>query len=314
MLPQRPPTSKDDPRYIPLSNETLHQQGRRNSFLLHHLPPPVPSHTSPRLFYPPSPGFRDAPSPSGGHTQPQSWAQSRPTSRHRWSPSIPTPMDAASTRLPSLADLPRRASAPGWEEPSPGSYRSYGARGSLSHPRFPPAPAPLITPTYNSNPAPSTIHSPGDTPSPASAEHREPSAGAEGTPHRKKKRRMALSCAECAKRKQKCSKETPCQHCVARRVPELCVSYSRSAVPPKSAGAGLKTEMPGGLTGGVKPGDSLQATTGARQPSTLPTLSVRVGRLEAMLSAVVNRVDGLEGKALTDWRISQSRQIKIPLL
>jgi hypothetical protein len=37
----------------------------------------------------------------------------------------------------------------------------------------------------------------------------------------------------------------------------------------------------------------------------LPTLSVRVGRLEAMVNAMINRVGGLEGKALSDWRISE---------
>ena len=42
-----------------------------------------------------------------------------------------------------------------------------------------------------------------------------------------------------------------------------------------------------------------------RQPGMLPTLSVRVARIEALLNAVVNKVDGLEGKALSDWRISE---------
>ncbi|KAL1410133.1 hypothetical protein Q8F55_004136 [Vanrija albida] len=38
-----------------------------------------------------------------------------------------------------------------------------------------------------------------------------------------KKKRISLSCAQCAKRKQKCNREYPCQHCLARKVPELCV-------------------------------------------------------------------------------------------
>ncbi|ORX36464.1 fungal-specific transcription factor domain-domain-containing protein [Kockovaella imperatae] len=60
-----------------------------------------------------------------------------------------------------------------------------------------------------------------------------------------KKKRISLSCAQCeskalhplctdyadvlfpgAKRKQKCNREFPCQHCIARKVPELCVPYN----------------------------------------------------------------------------------------
>ncbi|KAK1920862.1 fungal-specific transcription factor domain-containing protein [Papiliotrema laurentii] len=41
-----------------------------------------------------------------------------------------------------------------------------------------------------------------------------------------KKKRVSLSCAQCAKRKQKCNREFPCQHCIARKVPELCVPYN----------------------------------------------------------------------------------------
>lgn len=49
---------------------------------------------------------------------------------------------------------------------------------------------------------------------------------------------------------------------------------------------------------------AITAAGGSRPPSMLPTLSVRVSRIEALLNAVVNRVGGLEGKALSDWRIS----------
>ncbi|WVN87249.1 uncharacterized protein L203_102426 [Cryptococcus depauperatus CBS 7841] len=46
-----------------------------------------------------------------------------------------------------------------------------------------------------------------------------------GQPQPQKKKRISLSCAQCTKRKQKCNREFPCQHCVARKVPELCVPY-----------------------------------------------------------------------------------------
>jgi hypothetical protein len=38
---------------------------------------------------------------------------------------------------------------------------------------------------------------------------------------------------------------------------------------------------------------------------TLPTLSVRMARVEDLLNAMVNRVPGVEGRALDAWRISK---------
>lgn len=162
---------------------------------------------------------------------------------------------------------------------------------------------------------------------------------------KKKKRRVALSCAECAKRKQKCNRETPCQHCVARRVPELCVPYTRVGSPPPRSNkkadnssnsnrlpqevdqlatehtpnhgrgssvreASVATSAVAAAVAGGNPAEvanaamAITAAGGSRPPSMLPTLSVRVSRIEALLNAVVNRVGGLEGKALSDWRIS----------
>jgi hypothetical protein len=117
----------------------------------------------------------------------------------------------------------------------------------------------------------------------------------DGPSGKKKKRRVALSCAECAKRKQRCNRETPCQHCVARRVPELCVPYTRVGSPPPRGKEIVKE---------VKSEEGKEMPVVTRQPGMLPTLSVRVARIEALLNAVVNKVDGLEGKALSDWRIS----------
>ncbi|WWC86725.1 uncharacterized protein L201_001603 [Kwoniella dendrophila CBS 6074] len=190
---------------------------------------------------------------------------------------------------------------------------------------------PLLNSTNNNNsnkhPAPSTTKD-DDT--------GNGNSNNDGQPTKKKKRRVALSCAECAKRKQKCNRETPCQHCVARRVPELCVPYSRPATPP--GGKNLKNDD----TSSAKPSprdnsnnikkendnnnSSSQTNTPTQQPppnsstivsrppSMLPTISVRVARLEAMVNAMVNRVDGVEGKALRDWRINHAPATSPPPL
>ncbi|KIJ70514.1 hypothetical protein HYDPIDRAFT_105263 [Hydnomerulius pinastri MD-312] len=47
------------------------------------------------------------------------------------------------------------------------------------------------------------------------------------SPHAKKARtRVSFSCGECHRRKQKCDRQIPCSHCVARKVPELCKAYT----------------------------------------------------------------------------------------
>jgi hypothetical protein len=72
------------------------------------------------------------------------------------------------------------------------------------------------------------------------------------------------------------------------------VPYSRVSSPPLRNKADNKE-----LKGEDGKGDAAP-----RIPTALPTLSVRVARIEALLNVVVNRVDGLDGKALSDWRIS----------
>ncbi|KAJ6515835.1 fungal-specific transcription factor domain-containing protein [Mycena sanguinolenta] len=44
------------------------------------------------------------------------------------------------------------------------------------------------------------------------------------TPSRKRSR-VSFSCGECHRRKQRCDRNVPCSHCVARKVPELCKPY-----------------------------------------------------------------------------------------
>ncbi|KAF8138714.1 fungal-specific transcription factor domain-containing protein [Boletus edulis] len=46
-------------------------------------------------------------------------------------------------------------------------------------------------------------------------------------PQSKKLRtRVSFSCGECHRRKQKCDRQIPCSHCIARKVPELCKAYT----------------------------------------------------------------------------------------
>ncbi|KAG0709689.1 fungal-specific transcription factor domain-containing protein [Suillus ampliporus] len=43
---------------------------------------------------------------------------------------------------------------------------------------------------------------------------------------KKPRSRVSFSCGECHRRKQKCDRQIPCSHCVARKVPELCKAYT----------------------------------------------------------------------------------------
>jgi hypothetical protein len=40
-----------------------------------------------------------------------------------------------------------------------------------------------------------------------------------------KRQRVHFSCTECHRRKQKCNRETPCQHCLARKIPDRCKTF-----------------------------------------------------------------------------------------
>ncbi|KDQ64551.1 hypothetical protein JAAARDRAFT_28196 [Jaapia argillacea MUCL 33604] len=46
-----------------------------------------------------------------------------------------------------------------------------------------------------------------------------------GSSLKKPRTRVSYSCGECHRRKQKCDRQVPCSHCVARKVPELCKAY-----------------------------------------------------------------------------------------
>ncbi|KAF9268017.1 hypothetical protein L218DRAFT_954410 [Marasmius fiardii PR-910] len=48
----------------------------------------------------------------------------------------------------------------------------------------------------------------------------------QGSMSKKQRTRVSFSCGECHRRKQKCDRQTPCSHCVARKVPELCKAYT----------------------------------------------------------------------------------------
>jgi hypothetical protein len=232
--------------------------------------------------------------------------------RDRWDA---PPSTGYTTRPPtSYADDYRRFSSnpgPFAHHPPPSSGYSAPLQPEFYSERRRPREEPYAEPSETAGQSPMTTGAEGDK-----AEETDNAASGNG---KKKKRRVALSCAECAKRKQRCNREQPCQHCVSRRVPELCVPYTRTGSPSKkekgasSREEAVKTERPGTASGGdfgqsTKEPTQVQAplAIAPRAASMLPTLSVRVTRIEAMLNAVINRVDGVDGKALNDWRISES--------
>ncbi|KAL5488211.1 hypothetical protein ACEPAI_6319 [Sanghuangporus weigelae] len=43
---------------------------------------------------------------------------------------------------------------------------------------------------------------------------------------KKPRTRVSYSCGECHRRKQKCDRQVPCSHCIARKVPDLCKAYT----------------------------------------------------------------------------------------
>ncbi|EKM59964.1 uncharacterized protein PHACADRAFT_250787 [Phanerochaete carnosa HHB-10118-sp] len=47
-----------------------------------------------------------------------------------------------------------------------------------------------------------------------------------GRASKKARTRVSYSCGECHRRKQKCDRQVPCSHCIARKVPELCQPYT----------------------------------------------------------------------------------------
>ena len=40
-----------------------------------------------------------------------------------------------------------------------------------------------------------------------------------------KRNRVHFACTECYRRKQKCNRQTPCQHCIARKIPQRCRTF-----------------------------------------------------------------------------------------
>ncbi|KAK8861265.1 hypothetical protein IAR55_002084 [Kwoniella newhampshirensis] len=91
-----------------------------------------------------------------------------------------------------------------------------------------------------------------------------------------KKKRISLSCAQCAKRKQKCNREFPCQH--SRKVPELCVPYNPQA-------------------------------SSNHHSSPDPQTLARLESIESVLSVVVRHTGGItQYDAVRDWITSTAFQ------
>ncbi|WWC59894.1 uncharacterized protein I303_102456 [Kwoniella dejecticola CBS 10117] len=90
-------------------------------------------------------------------------------------------------------------------------------------PSFPQIPSTSTTPMKRSLPP----DVPGQYPPPPERKFSTDSHHQHDNGNGQKKKRISLSCAQCAKRKQKCNREFPCNH--SRKVPELCVPYNPQA-------------------------------------------------------------------------------------
>ncbi|KAI0832409.1 fungal-specific transcription factor domain-containing protein [Trametes gibbosa] len=67
---------------------------------------------------------------------------------------------------------------------------------------------------------------PDVTPGPTPSRRRSEDELDSNRAHKKPRTRVSYSCGECHRRKQKCDRQIPCSHCIARKVPELCKSYT----------------------------------------------------------------------------------------
>ncbi|WOO77154.1 putative transcriptional regulatory protein [Vanrija pseudolonga] len=193
--------------------------------------------------------------------------------------------EASSSRSP-----PRRTeSNPSAHGPPPTLYRS-GSSGTS-------VPSVLVTTPLSSN-------------SSSSAKHPAPVDQTSTTGPKKKKRRQAFSCAECSKRKQKCNRETPCQHCVSRKVPHLCLPVVRNGSPPprpkpKPEASEVSTKDNSRSTQSSI--DERHVASGAAilPPPASPSGQVaRIRELERVVNALVNCSPGLDRDALQRWRKS----------
>lgn len=250
---------------------------------------------SPRTLPPPTPSLTHimTPSRSAGYSQPRSdWGPSYPppsisTGRPGWATQLVSPglgqRSFGSSTLAPLMDRPPPPPGPG--APPPGAYRPH----TSYYPQHPPASASSSSERQTTRPHTST--------------QTTDDGGDDNGSGKKKKRRVALACAECAKRKQRCNRETPCQHCIARRVPELCLPYTRSGTPPPR---GVKLEPVV---------DRKTSPKDVPERPALPTLSVRMARVEDLLNLMVNSVPNVQGsRALEAWRISQCPTFSVCLI
>ncbi|KAI0921138.1 hypothetical protein AcV5_001168 [Taiwanofungus camphoratus] len=67
---------------------------------------------------------------------------------------------------------------------------------------------------------------PEGTPGPTNGLRRKSEDEDSGRISKKPRTRVSYSCGECHRRKQKCDRQIPCSHCIARKVPELCKAYT----------------------------------------------------------------------------------------
>lgn len=198
--------------------------------------------------------------------------------------------EASSSRSP-----PRRTeSNPSAHGPPPALYRSGSSGTSI--------PSVLVTTPLSSN-------------SSSSAKHPAPVDQTSATGPKKKKRRQAFSCAECSKRKQKCNRQTPCQHCVSRKVPHLCIPVVRNGSPPprpKPKPEASEHSTKDNSRSTQNSIDERHAASGEVElpPPTPSDPVARIRELESVVNALVNCNPELDRAAFQRWRKCKFRQLR----
>lgn len=154
-----------------------------------------------------------------------------------------------------------------------------------------------------------------------------------GPPEPRRRRRPALACVDCRRRKIKCDRNNPCAHCVATKTPCIYQPYRNGAgvtglqeptpaanpSPPRLLQhhgdiTGSETLVSGSVFAPASANDSFSASITAEQPSRLPAAPVLPGHerespaarsapsgtgtggsFEADLREILRRLEKLEG-------------------
>jgi hypothetical protein len=269
---------------------------------------------------PPNLGHRPGMPPlRNGDIPPHDWANGTPMRNvnvlPHGSPQAgwhPASMSPSSMSQPQSLPRMRPSEPPGWDGHQPPFQREPSREDfRVTGPSFSPGPGgpgeeAAARGTASSSSRHTVKHPP---PAPPSEEDQPP----------KKKGRQAFSCNECSKRKQKCNRQTPCQHCTSRKVEHLCIPTAearrRAEIGERAPLQQQQPERPSPSAGTARttpktkvgdPSDLAPALFGGGRvtssPARTPTLVTRVTDIEKLLNAILPRVSGIDPSALSEWQ------------